>query len=83
MALRASFTEGRVARIASLQACIDLCLADTDINCISVNYSLLDTECMISKDSRYTQPDAYSGHRNWGHHVLLTADCGKITKYSP
>ena len=54
----------------SLDACIVLCQEEREFRCASVDYDTGDGRCWLSKESRLTQPDAYTQDAWWKHCIL-------------
>lgn len=45
--------------VASLSECEDLCLNQTDLPCRSASYDALSNKCLLSRETRHTNPYAF------------------------
>jgi len=48
-----------VTGISSIDACIELCLAESIFDCKSIDYKARDSKCFLSTESKLTKPDAF------------------------
>jgi len=56
----AAFNTKHLPSIASREKCIRYCLDESEFTCISIDYTSNTGACVLSEESKITQPDAFS-----------------------